>query len=107
MISSAVAANQIRAFEVSKDFIPLIRSESVLISNLVDVVTNRLSGNEKIRKLALETLGQISEDAEPMVVFTIFASRALKEGQGRHVLIKMLHRVAQKLKDKRPNFVIK
>ena len=52
MISSAVAVNQIRAFEVSKDFIPLIRSESVLLSNLIDAVTNRLTGNEKIRKMA-------------------------------------------------------
>ena len=52
MISSAVAVNQIRAFEVSQDFIPLIRSESVLLSNLIDAVTNRLTGNEKIRKMA-------------------------------------------------------
>ena len=54
-----------------------------------------------------DTLLNIAEDAEPMLIFTIFTNRAMKEGQGRHVLIRMVCVVTERLKDRRPNFVIK
>ena len=107
VISSAVAFNQLRALQLTQKIVPVMSTESVLLGNLVDVATNRLSGNEKTQKAAQSLLETIVAECDKVTLLPLFSNRAMKNATGRAFLLTAIVDMSRHLQDKRPNYVVK
>lgn len=107
MISSAVVFNQQRAFDVSQKVIPLLKTESVLVNNLIDAAANRLTGNERIQTMAKDLLTTIKEKCDPAIVLPLVTNKVVKNSIGRAFVLSIVVDLCAELQDKRPNYVVK
>jgi len=102
MIKSAATANHRAAIEATDLFIPLIKDERVLVTNLLKVLVEKISSSKvDVRPL----LDQISRQCHPTILLPFFSQQVVQSRAGRKDCCRYLLEAAGKLKTQKPSFV--
>jgi len=104
MISSAVTTNYRTGLEAAHLFIPLIRNEKILLTNLVKVLADKVNSS---RNNVIPLLDQIQKECHSSVLLPLYSNRIIQTTNGRSEIGKYFTELCQKIKETKPSMVIK
>jgi len=102
MIKSAAVANHRAAIQATNLFIPLIKDEKILVTNLLKVLVDKINSTKvNVRPL----LDQISTECHPSIILPFYAQHITQSRIGRADCCEYLLMAADKLREHKPSFV--
>jgi len=102
MIKSAAVANHRAAIQATNLFIPLIKDEKILVTNLLKVLVDKINSTKvDVRPL----LDQISTECHPSIILPFYAQHITQSRIGRADCCEYLLVAADKLREHKPSFV--
>jgi hypothetical protein len=103
-ISSAANANMKAGFDATPLFIPLLKTEKILLTNLVKVLADKIHSN---RNTVIPLLDQIEKECSPCVLLPLFANRVVGSANGRNEMCKYVISLCEKLREQKPTYIMK
>jgi len=112
MIDSAAVANQQAALSNVQYFIPLVISDRIQLNNIISVLLARATSNNMNSyidgaRLAQNAIQSINQQADPVVLLSIYAGRVVETPRARDVVAQYQIDMSYAVRDRKPQSVVR